>query len=304
MDVVNRVQKHPLPGETIKGLSAYYPGGKGANQAVAASLAGGSVTLIGAVGRDPFGDELISTLQRYGVRTELILRKEGTSGMAFITVDALGENTIILSEGANGKLSVKDVQALLPAFEGADAVLLQNEIPWETTEYAMKEAHKSGIRVFFNPAPADQVGADCFPFVDVMVLNETEAEAITGISVQADDEALQAAKKIIECGAKGVLMTLGAKGALYVQRDGMSFRTPSFRVDAVDTTAAGDAFIGAFTVASLSMKTVEESLRFASAAAAITVAREGAQVSIPNRAEIEMLLIANSGMGGVDESEN
>lgn len=292
MDVVNYVKKHPLLGETIYGLgTAYSPGGKGANQAVAAAMAGGDVTMIGAVGQDPFGSELIASLRRYGVRTESILTKEETSGIAFITVDASGENNIILSQGANGKLTASDIDASLHALEGVKAVLLQNEIPWETTRYAIHQVRKKGIRVYWNPTPAIKLDTDDLSLIDVIVLNETEAEEITGLSVQVEEQAKLVAKQIINAGAHTVVVTLGDRGSLFVNRDGELIRTQAFNVkEVIDTTAAGDTFIGAFVVANESGFPTEESLAFASAAAAISVTKKGAQASIPSRGEIEHFL--------------
>lgn len=291
MDVVNRVQKHPLPGETIHGLGTEYsPGGKGANQAVAASLAGGTLTMIGAVGKDPFADELISTLKRFGVHTDSILQKDGTSGMAFITVDASGENNIILSEGSNGKVRKEDINEQLHVLAQADAVLLQNEIPWKTTEYTIERANQLGVRVYFNPAPAMSVPDRLLTLIDVLILNESEAEVVTGLFVSNESEAEIAARQLLDKGANSVIITLGRNGSLYVDRQGMAYHTPAFQVNPVDTTAAGDTFIGALVVAKESGQPMEASLCFASAAAAITVTRNGAQVSIPTNTEIKTFL--------------
>lgn len=164
MDIVNRVVKHPLPGETIKGVSSQYsPGGKGANQSVAAALAGGQVTMLGAIGTDPYGSELLQSLKQLHVNTHEILHKEGISGMAFITVDESGENTIILSEGANGTLSIRDIEERLDVLKDVDILLLQNEIPLDTTLFVLKKAHQQGVTTFFNPAPALEIPEDAFP---------------------------------------------------------------------------------------------------------------------------------------------
>ncbi|TBL71433.1 ribokinase [Paenibacillus thalictri] len=291
MDVVNRVVKHPLPGETIKGLGTEYnPGGKGANQAVAAAQGGGDVTMIGAVGTDAFGGELLATLKERGVGTSGVAAKEGTSGLAFITVSEEGENNIILSEGANGRVLPEDIDLFAAELEGADVVLLQNEIPWETTLYTMQLAKEKGVRVFFNPAPAFKLPESAFSYIDVCILNETEAGEITGLPVESQEEAETAASKLIEGGMNCVILTLGVKGSVLVNQAGERIVTPSFKVTPVDTTAAGDTFIGAFAVASAEGKSLAEGLRFASAAAAITVTRSGAQMSIPGRQEIERFL--------------
>ncbi|WP_141500014.1 ribokinase [Paenibacillus luteus] len=291
MDVVNHVLKHPLPGETIKSLKTdYNPGGKGANQAAAASLAGAQVIFIGAVGNDPFASQLLSAIHRIGVQPDFLFKKDGNSGLASITVDASGENHIILTEGANGLLTVNDIKDSLELFDSADIVMLQNEINWETTRYVMEESHKRGISVYFNPAPALQIPLDILHFIDVLILNESEAESLTGITVSNDIQAIQAAAKLIEGGAGKVVLTLGNKGSLFTDSNGMVIHVPAFDVQAVDTTAAGDTFIGVLAATTGSKNISEETLRFATAAAAIKVTRKGALDSIPNKSEIEEFL--------------
>jgi ribokinase len=294
MDIVNSVEKHPLPGETIKSRQTQYtPGGKGANQAIAAALAGGTVTMIGAVGQDAMGSELQSNIQSFGAETKHILIKEGTSGLAFITVNQLGGNTIILSEGANAKLTEEDVKQIISnsTLDQVDTVLLQNEIPWQTTLFAIKEAHRRGIRIMFNPAPALMLTEDILSLIDVLILNETEAEMITNHKVGDRKEALKAAQQLVNGGVTEVILTLGDKGSIYVNQKKEVIITPAFKVLCVDSTAAGDAFIGAFAASSRGDYSTEESLRFAAAAAAITVTRDGAQMSIPNAKEIKGFLL-------------
>jgi ribokinase len=291
MDVVNRVHEHPVPGETISGNgTAYHSGGKGANQSVAASLSGSQVTFIGAVGTDAFAGELIGALNQYKVEAGPVSRKEGTSGMAFITVDDSGENTIIVSPGANGKLVPDDIQDQHHLFNDAGALLLQNEIPWETTCFAMKLAKDAGIPVFLNPAPAKKIPEEVLSDIDWLVLNEAEAEVITGIQVNNEDALLQAAKFLIDRGVSRVILTLGGKGSFYLDDQGNEIKTPAFRVTAVDTTAAGDTFIGALAARFVEGYSIQDALTFASAAAAITVTRNGAQPSIPERVEVEHFL--------------
>lgn len=297
MDIVNNVEKHPLPGETIKcRRTQYTPGGKGANQAIAAALTGGTVSMIGAVGQDDIGSKLQSNIQSFGAETKHMLIKEGTSGLAFITVDQLGENTIILSEGANAKLTEEDVKQIISdsTFDQVDTVLLQNEIPWQTTLFAIKEAHRRGIRIMFNPAPALMLTEDILSLIDVLILNETEAEMITSRKVGNQKEALQAAQQLVNNGVTEVILTLGDKGSIYVNQKKDVIITPAFKVLSVDSTAAGDAFIGAFATSSRLAISIEESLRFAAAAAAITVTRDGAQMSIPNAKEIEEFLLKHN----------
>ncbi|MGG1637550.1 ribokinase [Paenibacillus sp. NRS-1760] len=293
MDVVNHVLKHPLPGETIKSLKTdYNPGGKGANQAAAAALAGAQVIFIGAVGNDPFASQLLSAIRRIGVQSDFVFNKDGNSGLASITVDASGENHIILTEGANGLLTVNDIKDSLELFDYADIVMLQNEINWETTRYVMEESHKRGVSVYFNPAPAVQIPLDIFHFIDVLILNESEAESLTGIAVSNNIQAIQASAKLRDKGVGKVVLTLGNKGSLFTDSNDTVTHVPAFDVRAVDTTAAGDTFIGVLAATTGSKDISEETLRVASAAAAIKVTRKGALASIPNKLEIEEFLRA------------
>ncbi|MBS4210494.1 ribokinase [Bacillus sp. FJAT-50079] len=292
MDVVNKVDKHPLPGQTIHGKGVQYiPGGKGANQAVAARRLGGNVTMIGAVGTDIFGLELINSLKENKVNIENILIKESTSGLAFITVDTKGENSIILSKGANGLLDKSDMKSLLDVLSHTHIVLLQNEIQWEVNQYVINEANRRGIHVFFNPAPAFEVPDDILSRIDVLIVNETEAEAITGLNITTRSDAEKAADLLIQAKVRQVLITMGEQGAYFAGADGKTVFTPAFNVKAVDTTAAGDTFIGAFSVAFSLGKSIEDCLLFASAASAITVTRFGAQSSTPSEEEIAHFLL-------------
>jgi len=285
MDLVNHVEAFPLPGETIHGLgTSYHAGGKGANQAVAAAQAGAAVAMLGAVGTDPFGGTLLEGLTARGVDASGVLRKDGTSGLAFITVNRGGENTIILSAGSNGRLEAADVSRGL--LEGAGAVLLQNEIPWETNRHVMAVCRELGVRVFYNPAPASDLPEDVLPLIDTLIMNETEAEVISGAAVTDAESAAAAASCITAKGVRQVIVTMGGKGSLHADRHGGTLATPAFRITPVDTTAAGDTFIGAYAAAICGGMPLAEALRFASAAAALTVMKEGAQESIPSRAQV------------------
>ncbi|WP_160723680.1 ribokinase [Bacillus sp. USDA818B3_A] len=287
MDIVNHVEKQPQPGETIKGWGiAYHPGGKGANQAVAAARSGGKVIMAGAVGTDSFADKLISSLQDEGIGTDFISKKDSSSGIAFITVDSCGENTIILSEGSNGQFMPEDLDQIMQVLDSCDIILLQNEIPWQTTEYAIQAAQSKGVRVFLNPAPAVKVPKKLFPFLDTLILNETEAEAITETPVTNINQAQNAAHQLNEWGIKEVIITLGKKGALYRNIEGLDIFTESYSVDAVDTTSAGDTFIGAYVVERSLETPIQSCLKYATAAAALSVTVQGAQTSIPRRERI------------------
>jgi ribokinase len=291
MDIVNKVHQHPKPGETIHGLGTdYYPGGKGANQAVAASLASaqpGCAVMVGAVGTDAFGEVLLEGLRSKGVDVSHVRSEAGSSGLAFITVSEDGENNIILNAGANAR--VAPGQLTEEAWRDAGVVLLQNEIPWETNYAVLQAAAQRRVPVYVNPAPALRLPAEAIRLVSCLIVNETEAEFMTGIPVTGAAQAEEAAGALTARGARSVIVTLGRHGALYVGPEG-SVRVPSFAVEAVDTTAAGDTFIGAFAAARAEDQPLRSSLRFASAAAALAVTRAGAQASIPARDEIERLL--------------
>ncbi|WP_010280975.1 ribokinase [Bacillus timonensis] len=288
MDIVNRVTRHPLPGETMKGLKTEFnPGGKGANQAVSASRAGGEVTMVCALGNDSFSSELLETLKNEGISSDFIVTKPSSSGLAFITVDGNGENSIILEEGANGLLHKDDIKNILPVVsKKADLILLQNEIPWETTTYVLEQADKLGVPVYFNPAPAVQVPNDVLAKLGGLFVNETETEMITGIHVSNPDSAEKAADLLLEKGVKEVIITLGSQGSYFKNNNGVRIFTPAFTVQTIDTTAAGDTFIGAYLVAKSSGSTIEDSLTFATAASALTVSKEGALKSIPTKKEV------------------
>ena len=290
MDLVANVEAFPKPGETIHSLGvAYLPGGKGANQAVAAARSGARVRMVGAVGTDSFGRALVDNLAASGVDTAGVLRKEGHSGIAIITVDRTGENCIVLSGGSNKAFGFGEIEDRIP-WDDAFAILLQNEIDWQVNEAVMREARRRGVPVWFNPAPAVKPEPEMLGMIDTCVLNETEIEVLTGMNVSGPEEAERAAGLLAESGVSQVVVTLGDKGCVRVGRDGGTVRVPAFRVRAVDTTAAGDTFIGAMAAASSEGKRAPEALRFASAAAALAVTRPGAQASIPARDEVERML--------------
>ncbi|CAA7602899.1 ribokinase [Acididesulfobacillus acetoxydans] len=292
MDIVNRVERAPLPGETIQAVSTVYvPGGKGANQAVAAARAGARVEMIGAVGQDAFGEELLTNLSTSGVGTEGVLVEPGSAtGIAFITVDALGENSIILSAGANGKLTPGKIApngrfALLP-----DWLILQNEIPYPTVAYALTYFAARGTYVIYNPAPACQLPEEDYRKISMLILNETEAAILTGSEVVSAEEISRAASILVDRGCREVIITLGARGLFYRGWEDQELFLEPFKVKVTDTTAAGDTFVGAYAAALAENMPIRDALRFASAAAALAVTQKGAQTSIPERVEIDRFL--------------
>jgi ribokinase len=292
MDIVNKLQQFPLPGQTVEGDSTYYhPGGKGANQAAAAAMACSKVQMVGAVGNDPFKAALLQSLQDKGVGTDYVTHKDSGSGIAFITVNSEGENYIVLSPGANKQLSVHDLPAQM--WNDAALILLQNEIPWELTRTVIQTADKYGIPVWMNPAPAFAMPSDLFPSIHTLILNETEAELLTSMSITCKNDAVKAVSQLLQNGIRRVVLTMGSHGLLFADENKQITHLEAYSVLPVDTTAAGDTFIGAFASAWLSGQPFNEGVKFASAAAALTVTKFGAQDSIPNKAEIEAFISSN-----------
>jgi len=290
-DMIVRLDRLPLPGETlIGGQFSTAPGGKGANQAVGAARAGGRVAFVGRVGEDALGRSALENLRRDGVDVRHAVRDRGApSGVAFIFVARGGENSIAVASGANDRLSPADVGRARSAFRQAGVLLVQLETPLSTVAQAVYLASKAGARVILNPAPARPLPDRILRRVSILTPNEHEAELLTGIKVNGDSGAARAAKALLRRGVGAVIVTLGARGAFVADGKSQGL-VRGFKVKAVDTTAAGDIFNGALAVALAEGRTVPDAVRFAQAAAAISVTRPGAQPSAPLRAEIDRLL--------------
>ena len=287
-DLVVKTGRMPLPGETLLGDKFMMTaGGKGANQAVAVARLGDGVTFIAKVGRDLFGDGAVAGYEKEGIDTRTILRDDtAPSGTALITVDAQGENSIVVVPGANNNLSKADVDALHQEIESAQYLLMQLETPVEVVAHAAEIARRAGVRVILNPAPAAELPASLLAGLYIITPNRTEGEMLTGIEITDWESAERAAQALIDRGVANVVITLGSQGALVC--DGRTFeRIPAQKVTATDTTAAGDTFNGAMCVALSEGATLSDAVRFASRASAIAVTRLGAQASIPFRAELE-----------------
>lgn len=283
LDIVVRVPHQPAPGETVLGGdSIWNPGGKGANQAVAAARLGRRVAMVGRIGEDEAGRVLLASLDREGVDHSRVVAEDSPTGLALIAVDEQGENTIVVSPGANARVSVSDVTAAEDALSKAAVTLMQLEVPTEAVAAAARAAQGT---VVLNPAPARVLPDELVRGVDVMVPNRIELAMLCGAEIpQTTDETVELARRVE--GPRAVVVTLGAEGALVVEGKTWS-HVPAVKVDPVDTTAAGDAFCGALADALVRGETLEGAVRWAVRAAALTCTRLGAQASLPTRAEVE-----------------
>lgn len=282
MDLVVNVACHPQIGETILGGKfTTFPGGKGANQAVAAARMGSAVTMIGCVGRDGFGDELCASAAKDGIDIQYVAVDEHeATGVAFITVDADGQNTIVVASGANLALTPRSLQTAKQAFANADILVTQLESPLETVSEAITMAVGNKLRVVLNPAPAQSLSAEILSKVDYFIPNEREAMQVVGA------ETLEAAiDQLLGMGVRNLIITLGEKGVLVVTAAGRR-QISAYPVKAVDTVAAGDAFVGAFATGVAEGLNIEQSVQLGNMAAAISVTRHGAQPSLPMRKEV------------------
>jgi ribokinase len=290
MDLLVRCAHLPVPGETIiADAAAMIPGGKGANQAVAAARAGGEVTMIGRVGDDAFAQRLVADLRRDGIRTDSVwVTSQCPSGVAVVAVEASGENAIMVVPGANGRLTPRDVEAAAEVIAAADVLLMQLEIPLESVAAASAVAAAAGVRVILNPAPMPTSLPETILHVDVICPNRSEAAAIVGRQIETVDQARACVPQLHRLGARNVIVTLGARGAV-VSDGGSTEWIEPFAITAVDTTAAGDAFAGALAVRLGESASIFQAARFAAAAGAIAATRPGAQPSMPTRDEILQL---------------
>ena len=285
MDLVVRSPRFALAGETILGHAfSTIPGGKGANQAVAARRMGAEVAMIGRVGDDEFGSTLRRDLADEGINVECLQVTPGeSSGVALITVDDDGENTIIVVPGANGRLTIDDVESARALIAGADILLMQLEIPLPVVERAARIASETGATEILNAAPARALPGSLLSLVDYLVVNEAEALLVAGTATGSPEEA---ARTLLSTGVRNVVVTLGPEGSLLVPSDGASVAVPAYRVRPIDTTAAGDGFAGAFAVALADGVHAPQALRWGNAEGALAVTREGAQPSLPTRSEV------------------
>ena len=292
IDLIALTSRLPMPGETIIGKSFYTtPGGKGANQAVAAARLGSDVVMIGRIGSDIFGPGLVEDMQREGVDVQNVVEdSENSSGVAVILLDEKRQNHIVQAHGANAECGIEQLSAAKKSLIGADALLVQQEIPVGISIEAAQFAQDNGGKVFWDPAPVREVPDNCYKNVYALTPNQTEAFAITGIKVEDRNSADKASEKIRELGVPVAIVKMGEDGVFYSSDDDTG-HIQSFDVTPVDTVAAGDAVGAALAVAIVEDLPLRDAVRFGSAAGALAVTKEGAQISMPKRAEVESLLV-------------
>lgn len=287
VDMVVRTSHLPAPGETILGGEFFMnQGGKGANQAVAIKRLGGNLIFMAKLGNDVLGRQSVGYFKKEGIDTRYIaLDEDSASGVALISVDDHAENSIVVASGANMLLNEQDVDKMLEEMCEGDILLMQLEIPLQTVEYAARKAFGKGVKVVLNPAPARSIPKELFRHLYMVTPNRIEAEMLTGIKIANDADVEKVAEEICAMGVKNVIITLGSKGCL-IREEGVSYRIDAFKVEPVDTTAAGDTFNGALCVGLSEGMDLKQAAVMASKASSIAVTRMGAQSSIPYREEL------------------
>lgn len=287
IDMTIIADRHPAPGETVLGgVFQMGAGGKGANQAVAAKRLGGNVEFFCKLGNDTFGENTKRHYEKEGLDVSHIMTSEKHSGVALITVDAKAENSIVVASGANSDITPDDIESIKDEIASAGILLLQLEIPIESVIAASRIGHENNAFVILNPAPASDLPQEIYSYISLIIPNETEASIMTGIKVTDEFSAEKSANILMARGIENVIITMGAKGSLLCTKGKPPIFTPSVKVKAVDTTAAGDTFCGGLCVALAEGRSMEEAIRFATQASSLTVQRTGAQDSIPMRYEI------------------
>ena len=291
LDITVKVNNIPKLGETIIGEKYFESfGGKGANQAVAASKLGMEVSMIGKVGNDSIGEKLLNNLVENKVNASGIIVSDIESGKAIIQIDNQGNNNIVVIPGSNFSIITEEIEELSEIFETNNVLITQYETPIDVVEYSLKKAKKLGLITIVNPAPAKKVSKDLYKYIDFLILNETELEIIFDINCDDIDFYEKVKKITVEYDLNDVILTLGDKGSIHIDKKGKIDEFKAYKVKAIDTTAAGDTFIGAFTNKYLETKNVSESIKFATAASAIVVTRFGAQNSIPSIKEVDAFI--------------
>lgn len=286
MDLVTVCERAPKGGETLFGKEFFQvPGGKGANQAVAIGKLGTQVTILGKIGNDSFGKDLVASMKNSGVNTEYIENSASSTGIAKIIVEANGQNRILVVSGANMDVDRAYIDRHIDVINDSDILVTQLEIPIDTVEYVLKKAKEAGKITILNPAPAAQLNDEIIKNSDIIIPNESELGIITGMPANTLNEIEAAAQKLLNMGVKELIVTLGSQGSLHLNKKGSTLHS-AYKVNAVDTTAAGDSFIGGL-VKNIQDDNLDEAIEFATKVSAITVTRKGAQISIPTIEEVE-----------------
>jgi ribokinase len=295
MDLVVQMPAIPRPGETLLGGKfATFPGGKGANQAVAAARLGAQISMVGKVGGDAFGEQLLQIIRNEGIDTRFVgVDDQSATGVALITVDARGQNSISIASGANFTLTAEEVRQAWEQIPDVDLLIMPLETPLETIRMAAQLAHQRQVRAILNPAPAQDLDESLLRLIDIIVPNEIETEFLTGHAIKNQEDARKAGAELLKRGAANAVLTLGEGGALLVEggpENPIFEFIPAFQAHVVDTTAAGDAFVGALAIALGEGLSLARAAHFANAAAALSVTRPGAQPSLPYRDEVDQFL--------------
>ena len=288
MDLVVKAGRRPQTGETLMGEEfGMFIGGKGSNQAIAAARLGADVTMIGRLGTDLFGDTLMAAHAEENICTDYVIRDtEIGTGVASILIDADGDNSIVLVPQANMHLTVEDIERASESIAAADVLLLQLEVPIAASQRAAEIAKSNGATVVLNPAPAQEFPDDFLAQVDILTPNEVETESLSGVRVSTTTDAERAAKVLLDKGLSAVILTLGERGALLLTSD-LTQQVPAYSVEVVDTTAAGDAFCGAFAMGLARGENLVDAVAFANAAGALAVTVLGAAPSMPTATQVE-----------------
>lgn len=287
MDLVVNTDEIPKVGETVLGKSlSQIPGGKGANQAVAIAKVGGDVTFLGKVGHDHFGDFVLKSMKDSGVEINLIEKIDKATGIAVINVDKAGNNNIVVVPGANFCVDTKYLNKNKKAFSEADIVVFQLEIPLVSVKEGLKISKSFNKITILNPAPAFDLDDETISYIDILIPNEHELARMANIEVVDKESMIKAAKVLIKKGVKRIIVTLGSQGVFYVDKDNQK-QYPAFKVEVVDTTAAGDSFIGGFSKSYVKNKDISKAIEMGQITAALSIQKFGAQSSIPNQKEVE-----------------
>ena len=293
-DLVAKAPRRPKTGETLIGESfGMFLGGKGANQAIASSRSGASVHMIGRLGNDLFGNQFLEKFSNEGISTDFVVIDDvNGTGVGMPLIDATGDNSIVLIPQANMALSVDDVNNAFEPIASSDVLILQLEVPIDASQRAAEIAKENNTMVLLNPAPAREIPDSFLRLVDVLIPNEIETEILSGMKTTTDDQAIEAARALTSKGISTVILTLGHRGALLLT-DEIEKRVPGFTIEAVDTTAAGDAFCGALATSLAQGSTIEDAVWIANAAGALAVTKLGAEPSLPKKADLDQFLAVN-----------